>query len=98
MEQVVLLLQVAPRQFYKQVVFWVPMELVDGYQLLELQLLLVLFTPIAHLLQEHQHHNVKHGEQLVSQMEQPVFQNLLVLVTQQQQLVPTQVQMELVSG
>ena len=74
------------------------MVLAGGYQPLEPQLLLVLFTLIVQLQQEHQQPNAQHGEQLVSQMEQLVFQNLLVPVTQQQQLVPTQVQMELVSG
>ena len=46
MEQIVSLSQAAQKQYYKQVVLLVPMELVGGYQLQVLYLLLVLSTLI----------------------------------------------------
>lgn len=44
------------------------MEIVDGYQLQELQLLVVLYLQIALLQQEQQLLNAKPGDQLVSRM------------------------------
>lgn len=69
MEQLVLQSQDAQLPLYKPVAFWELMEIVVGYQLLELPLLNVLYTQHVLLLQELQQHNVYFGDQLVFQME-----------------------------
>ena len=69
MEQLVLQSQDAQLPLYKPVAFWELMEIADGYQLLELPLLNVLYTLHVLLLQEPQQHNAYFGDQLVFQME-----------------------------
>lgn len=92
MEQLVLQSQDAQLPLYKPVAFWELMEIADGYQLLELPLLNVLYTQHALLLQELQQHNVYFGDQLVFQMEllalleQHAHHTLLKLVAEMQEL------------
>ena len=74
------------------------MEIADGYLLLEQLLLLVLYTQIALLPQEQQLHSAKHGDQLVYQMVQLVFQEQHAHLTQHRLAAEMLVQMELVSG
>ena len=69
MESLVSLSQDAQLQLSKQVAFWELMEIVDGYQPLELPLLNVLYTHHAPLPKELQLHNAYFGDQLVFQME-----------------------------
>ena len=69
MEQLALQSQDAQLPLYKPVVFQELMEIVDGYQLLELPLLNVLYIPHVAWPKELQQHNVYFGDQLVFQME-----------------------------
>ena len=58
------------------------MEIVDGYQPLDLLLLLVPYLQIARLQQELQLHSAKLGDQLAFLMVQLVSQNQLAQHTQ----------------
>ena len=74
------------------------MEIVDGYQLLEQLLLLVLCIQIVLLLQELQLHSAQLGDQRVSQMEPLVFPDQHAHHTQHKLDVEMLVQMVLASG
>ena len=74
------------------------MEIVDGCLLLEQLLLLVLYLLIVRKLQEQLRQYAKPGDLPVFQMEQLACQNLPVLHIQLKLHVPTQEQMEHVSG
>ena len=74
------------------------MELVVGYQLLELIVLVVDYSVIVQQLGEKQLYNVKPGAILVFLMEFPVFQNPNVLLIKHRQLVKIKVLTEPVYG
>ena len=74
------------------------MEIVDGYQLLEQPLLVVVYLQLAHRQLEQQLHNAKPGDRHASQMELLVYQSRLVHHMQHRLLVETLVQTVLVSG
>ena len=92
MELLVSQLQDAQSQLYKQVAFWELMEIVDGYQLLELLLLNVLYILHVLLHKEPPQHNAYFGDQLVFQMEllasqrQHAHHTILKLVVVMQEL------------
>ena len=92
MEQLVLQSQDAQLPLYKPVAFWELMEIADGYQLLELPLLNVLYIPHVAWPKELQQHNVYFGDQLVFQMEllalprQHAHHTLLKSVVEMQEL------------
>ena len=74
------------------------MEIVDGYQLLEQPLLVVVYLQPAHRQLEQQLHNAKPGDRHAYQMELLVYQSQLVHHIQHKLLVETLVQTVLVSG
>ena len=91
MEQYLLQSQDAQLQLYKQAALWELMEIVDGYQLLELLMLNALYLHNVLQLKELLLHNAYFGDQIAFQTEQPAFLRqhahhiLLRLVVQMQE-------------